>query len=173
MALSTLVTACLVLAVVGARELVAPGAVSLGGSANVGAHNFHIDGPPHGFFIGGSSIDALNGVYGPRLDDVPPHIAPYVVHGAYRHDSGNGYMLAHLRTEGGEEWVIIDPSSRDRFGHPGGAHVPGSGPSWVHLHRAPRLEILALDGSDPEKAPERALVAGDAGDDPDELPWQA
>ena len=53
-------------------QLVGPGALVMGGggrggSASFGSHSYSIQGAPVGFFVDGSSIEAMNGVYGPRV----------------------------------------------------------------------------------------------------------
>ena len=119
---------------------------------------------PHGFFVDGSSITGLNGVYGPRLkrpEDLPSDVRPLIAHlhhvlalGVYRHDS-SGWLLANLNSDrqnppsggsdapaDGNEWVFIDPSGVERFGHRGHVMVPGFGRSWAHLHRSADGSVL-------------------------------
>ena len=131
-------TAVVLIAGCGAQDLVASGAVAFGSAGGASGASFNIDSPAYGFFIGGSSLAALNGVYGPRLeasDAVGEHIRPYIGHGVYRHDSGSGWVLAHLRTEdGGAEWCFVDPSSR------GGA-CETRAPSLPFLNRRTRRGI--------------------------------
>ena len=45
-----------------------------------------------------------------------------------------GYEMVH--PEKTSEWLFIDPSFKDRFGHEGGTVIPGAGTKWTHLHRA-------------------------------------
>ena len=51
-----------------------------------------------GFFVSGSSIRALNGVYGPRqtADELPAYLQPALA--AYHNDDGNGWVLSHALT---------------------------------------------------------------------------
>ena len=53
-------------------QIVGPGALVMGGggrggSASFGSHSFNIHEAPVGFFVDGSSITAMNGVYGPKV----------------------------------------------------------------------------------------------------------
>ena len=68
------------------------------------------------------------------------------------------------------EWVIIDSSGRDRFGHEGETVIPGAGARWQHLHRATVEERNAGGGSS-SGAPEAESQLATS-DDEDELPWQ-
>jgi hypothetical protein len=115
---------------------------------------FSIIEAPHGFFVDGSSIAGLNGVYGPRLkrpEDLPDTVRPLIAHlhhvlalGVYRHDS-TGWMLANLNSDrqnppnggsdapsDGNEWVFIDPNGVERFGHRGHAQPHARAPRALH-----------------------------------------
>ena len=102
------------------NEIVAPGSVGFGGGSapRASASNWASNGPPMGYFVSGSSIADLNGVYGPRqTDELPEYLQPALA--AYPHDSGNGWVLAHaIAADGAPEWVFVDPAGRDRLGHP-------------------------------------------------------
>ena len=55
-----------------AAQLVGPGALVMGGggrggSASFGSHSYSIHEAPVGFFVDGSSITAMNGIYGPKV----------------------------------------------------------------------------------------------------------
>lgn len=132
--------------------------------------------PAKGFFIGGSSIDGMNGIYGPvRTAGLP---LEHTVQLAYRNDH-SGWLMAFVRgggggrkkakaaqrhpmvsrrqhavssssseDEGGYEWLLIDPKCRDRFAHKGDTIIPGAGHRWWHLHRP------APFGRDVEEGPE-------------------
>ena len=104
---------------------------------------------PFGFFVDGSSIPGINGMYGPKLPhtgtdgqvrEVPERLQGQIHLGAYPHDS-SGWWLVNLRhgfgpeASGGPEWVLIDPRWRHRFRHPGAASVPGYGLAWSHVRR--------------------------------------
>ena len=135
------------------RELVAPGGVVSRGSAARGGMPGAgtLVEPPIGFWVAGSSVEGVDGVYGPRLEHaaLPPMIAPFVtdpgLHGVWLHDT-SGWVLVHAEVEqqDGEEpaseWVLVDPRGRERYVHAGGGFAPGSGaPGWSHLrNRAAR-----------------------------------
>jgi hypothetical protein len=59
------------------------------------------------------------------------------------------------------EWLIVDATRRDRFGHEGDTIIPGCCDRWRHLHRHDRS---------PQDA---TAVAEIPVDDEEELPWQA
>lgn len=147
------------------NEIVAPGSVGFGGGSapRASASNWASNGPPMGYFVSGSSIADLNGVYGPRQTDaLDAYLQPALA--AYAHDSGNGWVLAHAITaDGAQEWVFVDPAGRDRLGHPD-ATVLGAGTSWRHLHRAPRGGANPGDLPKTAVAPLDALVQPDADD---------
>ena len=147
------------------NEIVAPGSVGFGGGSapRASASNWASNGPPMGYFVSGSSIADLNGVYGPRqTDELPEYLQPALA--AYHHDSGNGWVLAHaIAADGAPEWVFVDPAGRDRLGHPD-ATVLGAGTSWRHLHRAARGGANPGDPPKTAVAPLDALVQPDADD---------
>ena len=147
------------------NEIVAPGSVGFGGGSapRASASNWASNGPPMGYFVSGSSISDLNGVYGPRqTDELPEYLQPALA--AYHHDSGNGWVLAHaIAADGAPEWVFVDPAGRDRLGHPD-ATVLGAGTSWRHLHRAARGGANPGDPPKTAVAPLDALVQPDADD---------
>lgn len=147
------------------NEIVAPGSVGFGGGSapRASASNWASNGPPMGYFVSGSSIADLNGVYGPRQTDaLPEYLQPALA--AYPHDSGNGWVLAHaIAADGAPEWVLVDPAGRDRLGHPD-ATVLGAGTSWRHLHRAARGGANPGDPPKTAVAPLDALVQPDADD---------
>ena len=115
---------------------------------------------PFGFFVDGSSIPAMNGMYGPKLphrrtddeiDNLPPPLEGHVYMGAYQHDSSGWWLvnLGHSATPGGKagpEWVFIDPLGRNRFSHPGAVPVPGYGKAWSHVpnRHAKRSDIHVI-----------------------------
>ena len=133
---------------------------------------------PIGVFIDGSSISAVNGVYGPKLapNEHPPFAAE--AHALYRNDESS-WLLAHVPDDAGNlEWILVDETTRDRFGHTTAEQEPGSGLQWRHLNRSPRVTLLAdssatingdsMEGSSKEASNEVLEVGAD---DEDELPW--
>merc|ERR1740124_1539584 len=99
------------------NEVVAPDSVGFGGGSapRASASNWASNGPPMGYFVSGSSIADLNGVYGPRqtADALPAYLQPALA--AYPHESDNGWVLAHAITAAGDqEWGFVDPAGRDR-----------------------------------------------------------
>ena len=145
-----------------------------------------------GFFIAGSSLHEVNGVYGPRLsaEQVSQTLAGLESHlhfGAYQGE--NGWILAHIR--GGEssesEWVFLDATWRDRFVHDGNTLIPGAGPRWRHVSRESRPgapEADATGGPTAAEPPDGAAAGGGVwhggaqvrsyseADRESELPWQ-
>ena len=138
---------CLASAAAQPGGLVPSGGMVPGGGGGGRRHGGYVrvSEPPLGFFIAGSSLHQLNGVYGPRLGDEQllqfGELQAKVRHGLYRGE--NGWMLAHVASAdadkpGAEEWVFIDETWRDRFVHAGDTLIPGSGPRWKHVSREPR-----------------------------------
>lgn len=149
------------------------------------ARHVHLDPnkAPLGFFVAGSSIDNLNGVYeraAPGENDITAFDTGLNL--LYRHDS-SGWMLVHLGSEDeAGEWIFVDDLFRDRFGQPGKAH-PTGGRSWSHLKRSPRIQgpvnCQRIDRLDQENNDDgchsAAVIKSDDEsnrDDEHELPWQ-
>jgi hypothetical protein len=122
-----------------------------------------------GFFVAGSTLDDLNGVYAL----VDPNTLRRACRTrrckvAYRNEESD-WILAFagppvgLKTKSGKEteWVFIDQSGKDRFEHAGDTVIPGAGDSWSHSHRPSPYERTAAED----------MATGDD-DDVNELPWQ-
>ena len=162
-------------------EVVGPDSVSLytqaEGSAGGTSHSIHIHDVAYGYFVAGSTLPGLNGVYGPKLlspedyaaEGLPLPIAQAVETVAYKHDS-SGWWLVHAHNPahrapgpGGAfdhtsepEWVFIDSTWTDRFVHRGDTPVhETSANEWRHVHdRPPRFAAPAGadEGGGAEKA---------------------
>ena len=156
--------------------LVGPGAMrpySPGGGGRRHGGYVRVQDPAVGFYIGGSSIKALNGLYG-RVEHVSN---PLLYQLAYRNDESGWFMAM---TKGGErdaaerpaqegepapptrpsEWLFFERDGRERFSHEGNSIIPGSGTRWSHVRR---------DASDTSVDTSGEASAADA---EEELPWQ-
>ena len=179
-------TAVLLLVHAASAQLVGPGAMTpYGGGGGARRHGgfVTIRDAVLGFFISGSSIHHLNGVFGPlmgedQLASLPFDLASTVAIGAYAHDS-SGWILANVKSTenpGETEWVFFDSDFNERFAHTGNTLIPGSGKRWWHLKRPSRVRAANTEDT------ARRGGASDAGagthvsmakpDDDDELPWQ-
>ncbi|CAK9061982.1 DnaJ homolog subfamily C member 7 homolog [Durusdinium trenchii] len=121
--------------------------------------------PAKGFFIAGSSVDDMNGIYAAaRAEGLGLRRKTQI---AYRNDS-SGWIMALMkappepkksrlkrrldrsRLPAGVlsdsssdsddyserfEWTFVDPLGRERFAHKGDTIIPGAGLRWWHLHR--------------------------------------
>eukprot|EP01065_Artemidia_motanka_P018074 TRINITY_DN21421_c0_g1_i1.p1 TRINITY_DN21421_c0_g1~~TRINITY_DN21421_c0_g1_i1.p1 ORF type:complete len:638 (+),score=207.94 TRINITY_DN21421_c0_g1_i1:55-1968(+) len=105
---------------------------------------------PMGFYVGGSSIQPMNGLY-ERTDDFR-RFMPHLMALLYR-NSRTGWFMGYVdaRQEGyqgkggkGSEWIIIDPDWRDRFAHEGDTYLPGCCTRWEHLHRPDYFSVGEL-----------------------------
>ena len=175
-------------------QLVGPGGMTpyTGGGGGGRRHGGYVTirDAVNGFFVAGSSIHSLNGVYGPRLEDlssIPAAIAETVAIGAYKHDHSH-WILANVRRVDQphvSEWVFFDAEGAERFAHEGNTLIPASGKSWWHLHRPSRVppeqaaaakESAAAAaeqrGTTPAKESTAVRARADTPDDSDELPWQ-
>ena len=151
--ISSLLTTCftsvfliVIIGNVNASGLVGPGAVSpySGGRRGRARGYTTVRDPSHGFYVGGSSIDELNGLYG-RINSIHHPTIHTEFHLAYKHDYHNWFLCLvkanpnnkEYETVGNKksEWVFIDDGGNDIFGHEGDTIIPGSGTSWKHLHR--------------------------------------
>lgn len=104
-----------------------------------------IDSAAAGFFVAGSSIKDMNGVYHQIF--TVPNI--YTASLSYYNEMTHWHLVlasapkkdasgeAPYTTKGGkeEEWLFLDPDNFSRFGHVGDTWIPGAGKQWRHLHR--------------------------------------
>ena len=148
--------------------MVGPGAVApySGGGGRPRGFGYVRD-PAAGFFVTGSTIRGLNGVYR-RVNSVPEDEHRWQL--VYKHQSSGWLMgLAEGRTASGgaqyetvggkeTEWLFCDDEQQDRFGHVGNTVIPGAGPKWSHLHR--RASGIAPEPSNPPADDEGAPAAG-------------
>ena len=156
-------------------QLVAPGALTpySGGGGRRRQHGGYVSvrKPADGFFVAGSSIKEMNGLYG-KSDWVPRSIGDkHEAQLAYRHDQTGWVMVlcdaparapTHFNYGAADdetEWLFIDPASEDRFKHEGDTIIPGSGTTWSHVHRRPAASAT------PPVPPTAA--AGESGEDSD------
>jgi len=126
-------------------QLVGPGAMvpaggSVGPAARRGGGWATIDKFPVGFFVGGSTIEAMNGLYvrNEARDPTMPHDCDRTwVH------VDSGYKMATARVRGWvpvearaeSEWLFVDGAGRDVLATPGGSYLPRSGPRWTPVNR--------------------------------------
>ena len=151
-----------------AQSLVGPGAMapySRGGGGRGRRHGGYVRvrDPAFGFFVAGSTIKGLNGLYG-RVESIPRALS-HDVQLAYMHDQTKWHMVLTRENEGTpSEWLFVDPHDyRDRFRHAGNTIIPGAGRKWRHVHRpAPNTEVRGPDSQVSERHE----------DDVGELPWQ-
>ena len=182
---------CLSIAALAAGQLVGPGAVSTYSGMGSQSRGFgYVRDPAAGFFVTGSTIEKLNGVYH-KVERIPATI-DHQWQLAYFNDMTGWFMglvrapedpeAAGYRAKGGKssEWLFIDDKHVDRFGHEGETVIPGSGTKWEHLHRPGSQG----GGRTPGQADGGAAAGAGAGagsttgvatvkdDQEDELPWQ-
>ena len=158
-------------------QLVGPGAMAPYGGGGGGGRRHggyvRVQEPAKGFFIAGSALKGMNGLYG-KVETVPSAIK-HSLQLAYRHDQTNWFMaLTVASKEKDSEWLIIDEELRDRFHHKGRTIIPGSGTRWSHLHRA-KPEDNGNTQQQPPPPRDQEEVDGQligGGDDIAELPWQ-
>ncbi|CAD7959488.1 unnamed protein product [Amoebophrya sp. A25] len=141
-------------------QLVGPGGVVPYGAGGGGRRVSYgvVRDAAKGFFLGGSSIPELNGVY-ERVSGLPRACAHTGIH--YKdgsltyHSEATGWYMAlvdasppsqndeYAEDEDGSgakrkvatatEWILIDNKLQDRFRHEGETILPGSGTSWTHI----------------------------------------
>ncbi|KAL1504471.1 hypothetical protein AB1Y20_010876 [Prymnesium parvum] len=149
------------------------------GGAPRARRSCYVDEPAYGFFIAGSSLKPMNGVYIRRNppEELEAHAMLY-----YEHmDSPWTMMLKDrpdaaglgFRRGGGAatEWALVDERSNDRFCHEGNTIVPGAGVRWKHVHRAGGAAAGGGGGGGGWGGGGGTLAKA-AEDDEDELPWQ-
>ena len=149
-----------------AQDLVAPGGLARSGGRRdmrAGAGSFRTpSGPAVGFFVDGSSIEDLNGVYA-RLERAPACLRDADL--VYKNDD-SAWLLARAEAGGAAAWVFV-LDCVDRFGdeYHGHARAPGEGGDFEHLYRPRRA-----DGRSGLAAAGDGAVAAAVQDDA-ELPW--
>eukprot|EP01062_Namystynia_karyoxenos_P007276 TRINITY_DN12559_c0_g1_i1.p2 TRINITY_DN12559_c0_g1~~TRINITY_DN12559_c0_g1_i1.p2 ORF type:complete len:936 (+),score=296.76 TRINITY_DN12559_c0_g1_i1:116-2809(+) len=137
--------------------LVGPGALTpySGGGRRRSRGTCVVREPACGFFIAGSSLEDMNGIYG-RVHRVSTRLKHNVLL-AYKHDHSGWFMvLVDRSSEDGadsgkfgdmeREWLLVDETAVDRFSHEGDTIIPGAGTRWT--------------------------LCGTGRQDDDELPWQ-
>ena len=139
---------CLLGPVFAAAQLVGPGAVtSYTGAGRQSRSYGTVRDPAAGFYIGGSSLREMNGVYArvapPDAEGDGARARAWVL---FYENEDTGWTLglaqgpapgAGYAAVGGKatEWLLVDPSRADRFGHEGETVICGAGEKWEHLHR--------------------------------------
>jgi hypothetical protein len=129
----------------GGGALVGPGAITpaghSGGNGGRRRGGWGVVGNwPAGFFIAGSSIRDMNGLYELiHRDNSLPHRA-IMTWG----NCGTGWIITNSDTTigyGGPalghkpmEWLLMDGDGVERFAHEGGKYLPGAGTEWKHMH---------------------------------------
>jgi tetratricopeptide (TPR) repeat protein len=161
--------------------LVGPGAVSpySGGRRGRSRGYTTVRDPSHGFYVGGSSIDEINGLYG-RINSIHHHTIHTEFHLAYKHDYHNWFLCLVKADPSNKEydivgnkkseWVFIDDGGNDIFAHEGDTIIPGSGTSWKHVHRPSPLADRARRSSSNSNN-NNAVQMVNGSDDLEELPW--
>jgi hypothetical protein len=117
--------------------LVGPGGVTTYSGMGSQSRSYgYVRDPAAGFFVGGSSIDGLNGVY-EKVERIPGTI-DHKWQLAYANEQ-TGWLMGMVAAPeddskgytatGGKssEWLFIDSSYVDRFGHEGETVIPGAG----------------------------------------------
>lgn len=127
-----------------------------GGSRRRSRGSVYVDNPAYGFFVAGSSISGMNGLY-VRVD--PASLALHQ----------DDVILAYLERESGwimalceEEWLLIDNARMNRLTHEGNTLIPGSGKRWKRTWTStPFCEDRSSE-----------LTTKNLEEEEDELPWQ-
>eukprot|EP00750_Incisomonas_marina_P010601 INCI16289.16.p1 GENE.INCI16289.16~~INCI16289.16.p1 ORF type:complete len:518 (-),score=69.10 INCI16289.16:4308-5861(-) len=178
-------------------QLVAPGGVTTYTGRGSQRRSYGtVRDPAAGFFVAGSSLEELNGVYVRTHPKVfagwTAGPAQHKVHLSYLNDDSGWYLAlvqpevgAARATHGGQttEWLFISPPDkengvgwRDRFGHEGNTVIPGAGTSWTHLHRAavpgPDSNPVYEGTFEDQLGGDDEVATGDEQDDLNELPFQ-
>ena len=112
-------------------EIVGPGAVIPFTVANMGDFMFQ-RGPAAGYFIAGSSVLTMNGLYVKISTENIPDALQSISKEVYMHDDGT-WLLALVSEHGNEEWLLIDSDWNDRFGGSGSTPPRDGNGAMSHL----------------------------------------
>ena len=127
-------------------QLVAPGALVPGGGGGAGPVGRSRSGGwgvvskwPVGFFVGGSSVSEMNGVY-VRAEGVD-HALPHYCAPSWK-NVDNDFKIASTDVDGWagvkgatKEWLLIDADGRDMLASPGGHYIPPAATGWQIVKR--------------------------------------
>jgi hypothetical protein len=164
------------------------------GGAPRARRSCYVNEPAYGFFIAGSSVKGMNGVYirrnppGGTEEDEEGGARNVILY--YEHmdtpwtlglvettDPNPSPYFGHSLGER-SEWLFMDERSQDRFAHKGDTIVPGAGVSWKHVHRT-SSGARARPATSPRRDWREQLgfasstqLAEANEDNEDELPWQ-
>ena len=132
-------------------QLVGPGGVAPYGSGGRRHGGYaRVSQPGKGFFVAGSSIEGVNGVF-ERVQSLPTDlIALHNFSLAYRNRISDWVMALvdsppadelgsrPYQAYGGlrNEWLLIDERHFDRIAHAGETIIPGSGERWGHVYES-------------------------------------
>ncbi|CAD7967045.1 unnamed protein product [Amoebophrya sp. A120] len=177
-------------------QLVGPGGMVPYGSGGGGRRVSYgvVRDASKGFFVGGSAIEDLNGVY-ERVGGLPrnsKHVGIHYKDGSLTYlNEATGWFMAMVDASPDDgqdpgvdpmtgepkrkiasrtEWVFIDENGKDRFWHEGETILPGSGTSWKHKPAKSAGERGAFADIFDDIFP--VATAEDNFVDLDELPWQ-
>ena len=131
-------------------QLVGPGGVVPYGGGGGGPRRYGtVRDPAHGFFVAGSTLRGLNGVYA-RVDPTDSRAGAACgsllreCQLAYYNEASKWTMGLARPPEGygavgrkSTEWMFVDKKGHDKFGHAGETIIPGAGDSWSHAKRRP------------------------------------
>ena len=183
-------------------DVVGPGAMTTfsgwGGGGRRGPTQYmRVNDPAVGFFVGGSSDDALNGLYA-RTETLPASLIQVSKRKKfsllYLH-ADSGYALAFAespREPDAMEWVFMDVHGNDRIALYDNTLIPPAGDRWTHVQTARAAsgdkmpwfkwgrgtkedDADSNDPSDKQKAKETRVEASSRSQlksEFDELPWQ-
>lgn len=171
--------------------------LSTEGRAPRARRSCYVNEPAYGFFIAGSTVKAMNGVY---IRKNPPqrtaeeeevrqdllyytHIdSPWTMLLAETPELSDANPYFHRSQGERSEWVFVDERGADRFTHKGDTIVPGAGVAWKHVHRTSggaRVPEASEARRDSWRSSlgfgggrNTTQLAAAAEDDEDELPWQ-
>lgn len=169
-----------------------------GGSRQRQRGTVRVSEPSKGFFITGSSIAAMNGVYVRRNPPRTRKEGTPIKSLYYEHEEGTWHMILQelLKPEvesddddefddyysrfrrrekrkKTHEWVFTDEFDVERFVHDGDTIIPGAGVRWKHVHKEkPAAEEPTLLSSMFGASATSTQVVEIKEDDEEELPWQ-
>ena len=167
-------------------QLVGPGALVPGGgpqnSRRSGGWGV-VDQWPVGFFVGGSDLTEMNGIYvrQPELDHKLPHYCEL----SWKHVD-NDFKVASTTVRGwngingaDREWLWIDEMGRDFLAQPGKHYIPGNARTWLPVNRqfhywrvGERAETYAAEEGWWEAGEEGIIVQNNMADPERPILWE-
>lgn len=167
-------------------QLVGPGALVPGGGPQNNRRSGGwgvVDQWPVGFFVGGSDLEQMNGIYLRQRD--LDHTLPHYCELSWKHID-NHFKVASTDVRGWagvkgaeKEWLWIDEQGRDLLAQPGKHYIPGNARQWVpvartfhYWNKGDRAETFAAEAGWWEAGEQGRIISNNMDDKERPILWE-